>query len=507
MSSITPPTSPDERAPTPKASKAGLREFLIDNAVVAGAQLLTKLRGVLTLPLIVQSLGTASYGIWSQVLAFVGFAAAIVGWNLHLPLIRTIAADRERAAQAYGTVTCATLALGLGSGALMLPFTGRIGRLLLGEAGLDAYLAAGLALVVFGNLRVVASSVYRATGRFIIRSAVELFGALIELAGILAVLYAHGTLGAALVFMVVWNGILAIGTAIHAATIVGWARPDLRVFTQALRYTTPLLPAAVSIWLLDRGDRFVIGHYLGAGSVGVYSACYAVGALLLSLQAPLQLTLFPKVSQLWDCDRAAARKYVLLSNKFFLTLAIPCVAAMPFVAPTLLARLGNQEIAAASGPLTLLIAAGATLWGVTVMQTQPFYAAKNTRPIGAISICAALVNLALNFVLVPRIGIVGSAAATLLSYACACIAFAVAGRQQMHFDFYPVHLLKCVVSAAAAAGLIAALAPRSMTWLVPTVALAGAAYFAVLALLRAFTAEETAVLHAVAARVRGRGKA
>ena len=128
--------------PEPQArGRGGVREFLVDNAVVGGAQLLMKLRGVLTLPLIVKTLGTASYGIWSQVLAFVAFGAVIVGWNLHLPLVRSIAAEREGRARAYSTIAGATIALALLAAAVAAPFTGLLGRLLLGQPDLDAYLS------------------------------------------------------------------------------------------------------------------------------------------------------------------------------------------------------------------------------------------------------------------------------------------------------------------------------------------------------------------------------
>src|ERR1044072_3209554 len=53
-----------------KEGKAeGARTFVFDTAVVAAAQLLLKLRGLVTIPLIVKVLGTAEDGGWGPTLA------------------------------------------------------------------------------------------------------------------------------------------------------------------------------------------------------------------------------------------------------------------------------------------------------------------------------------------------------------------------------------------------------------------------------------------------------
>src|ERR1043166_8449717 len=112
--------------------------------------------------------------------------------------------------------------------------------------------------------------------------------------------------------------------------------------SKALRYALPLLPAGLSVWMLDRGDRLVIGYYLGPKWIGIYSANYALASLLIMLQTPLQMTLFPKVSALWETQRASALRYISVSNKLFLTLAIPFAVALAILARSLLTRFGNE---------------------------------------------------------------------------------------------------------------------------------------------------------------------
>ncbi|MEZ4294062.1 MAG: oligosaccharide flippase family protein [Polyangiaceae bacterium] len=429
------------------AKKRGVREFVADNAIVSLALVIGKLRGIVTLPLIVGAIGTAGYGIWAQILAFVTFLSVVVSWNLHLPLIRFIAADRAQAPRVYTTILTLEMLLTGAAAVLLLPFSRETSDALLGDAGLGKHLAMGLVLVFFNNVRLMNLNVYRAYDRFLARSAVELSAQTIELGIIIAVFAVTKDLFAALAAMAAWAAVVAVLSTWHAGRLTGFGKPSLAIARSAMGYAVPLLPSLLSFWILDRSDRFFIGKYLGATEVGIYSACYALGGLVLHAQTPFQMTLFPKVAQLWDSDRGTAKKYIELSNKFFLTLAIPFTAACAVVAPSLLGKLGNAEIAGKSAALTVLIAAGVMLWGVTIMHTQVLHGARSTGVQGITSLFAAVLNVGLNVVLLPRIGTVGAAIATLAAYGMQCAVLARAARAHMAIAYFPGYLAKCGVAS------------------------------------------------------------
>src|SRR3954470_1830765 len=104
------PTRFEMHAKESKAAEA--RTFVLDTGVVAAAQLLLKLRGLVAIPLIVKVLGTAEYGVWVQTLALVDFSSSVVGANLHHPLVRFLSESPERGRRIYGTLLTATVAAG-----------------------------------------------------------------------------------------------------------------------------------------------------------------------------------------------------------------------------------------------------------------------------------------------------------------------------------------------------------------------------------------------------------
>ncbi|MBK8252329.1 MAG: polysaccharide biosynthesis protein [Polyangiaceae bacterium] len=467
-------------------------EFLADNAIVSIALLIGKLRGIVTLPLIVGAIGTAGYGTWAQILAFTTLLSVIISWNLHLPLIRFIAADRSKAPNVYTSILVLEMMMTVLSAAALLPFSKQASALLLGDTGLERHLAVSLVLVFFSNVRLMNLNVYRAYNRFLARSVVEVSAQTLELGVILVVFAVTKNLLYALIAMAAWAAIVAAVSTWHASRLTGFAKPDRATMRRAMAYAVPLLPSLLSFWILDRSDRFLIGRFLGPTEVGIYSASYALGGLVLQAQAPFQMTLFPKVAQLWDTDRATAKRYIELSNKFFLTLAIPFTAACGVVAPALLDKLGNAEIAAQSAILTVLISAGVSLWGVTITQSQILHGARSTGIQGMTSLVAAAVNVVINVVLLPRIGVVGAAVATLAAYGLQCFVLARAARKHLLILYYPVYLAKCLFASFVMLVPMSLLIAKNV-WAIAAAVVTGAiTYFVMLIAVRAFDAEERA---------------
>jgi O-antigen/teichoic acid export membrane protein len=140
-----------------------------------------------------------------------------------------------------------------------------------------------------------------------------------------------------------------------------------------------------------------------------------------------------------------------VSLMVFLTLAIPFVVGLPLVAEDALVLLGNAQIAERAGWTTFLIAAGVTTWGAALIQAQVFYGARRTGTWGAITISATALNLALNLILVPWVGVPGAAAATFASYGVLAVAAAIIGGSILRIRYDVGHLVACAVAAAAMA--------------------------------------------------------
>jgi len=455
--------------------------FIRDTSIVAATQILLKLRGLVAMPLIIKLLGAAAFGVWSQVFAFTSLLASLLSLNLHLPLIRDIAADRTRASVSFSSVLSVVLTLSLAATIGTAVFSTTISAVILADEAVAKSLRIGAFLIVLTALRSINMNLYRSLGLFAKRSVVELVISFGELLIIVVVLISGGGLTTVLTMIVVWEGLLVTSQTIHCVHIAGFQRPQKAVILSALRFALPAVPASLSVWILDRIDRFAIGHFLGADAVGIYSASYTLGSAIMFFQLPLQVTLFPKVSSLWDTNRSEAKRYIEISSAVFIAAAIPFGLLLLIASEDLLRLLGDESVAIGNGALPPLISLGVIFWGVSTMQMQALLASRKSVLVAKITGIGATLNLVMNVVLVPRNGITGSAIATVVSYAATCLIFARTGEADIRVKLWNTFLTRTIVVTIASAAVGLALTHYSaIAWIA---AFAGVLVYCALQLL------------------------
>jgi O-antigen/teichoic acid export membrane protein len=456
------------------------RLFLIDNAVVLVAQVMSKLRGIVTLPLLVKGLGGEAYGTWSQLLSFSTLAAALFSLNLHVPLLRFLRPERNESARAYLTLLLASTAISIALGLTLLASLGNgVIPLLVGRPDREL-LALALALAVTSGIRNLNLNYYRAASKLLIRSAIDLLGNVLELAAVIAVLSLGYGLHAALGVLVVSGLAIAVVSSLLILRATGLAAPSWATFREALAFSAPLLPATICMWVLDRSDRFILAHFLDQFAVGTYSAQYALATLLTFAQVPLQMTLIPRVAQAWDQQRGEALDLLALALRLYLGTSLPFVIAAPLLAGPAISILASPAMAAGAGLNVLLIGIGLTAWGLSNLVSSVLYGAKQTRLVSRATVLGALVNVVLNVLLIPRFGIVAAAAATAVTYILTLIAFVGSARAFARVRYPFADATRAAVAAIVAATPLWFIAPSTVVGILASGVLFLAGYLACL---------------------------
>lgn len=465
------------------------RAFLKDNLIVFATQILGKLKGIIVLPILVKGMGVDQYGVWVQILAFSSLAMALIAMNLHLPLLRffkagdpdpvTAAANRAYNASVYATLLGATIAqTTVACAVLYAVATPAMSDVLIGTQDRSC-LFYGLALVVLNAVRNLNLNFYRAERRFLLRSVVDLGATVVELVAVVVAMRGGTSLIPALRIMTLIGAGMVALTTVHVFGSVSLRRPSAAVLKNAYRYSVPLLPGAVCMWILDRSDRFIIAHFLDDAAVGRYATHYALGSLLTFLFGPLQQTLIPRVGQLWDGDRPAAVRHVEDSMRIYVLLALPAIAGIAALSEPVLALMTTPAVAEGSRLSTFFIASGVASWGFSILLSSFFFANKETKVVSYFTMLTAALNLGLNFVLVPRMGILAAGLVTLISYAVTCVAFGLRARRVTEVAYPLREVAFGVTGGAAMFALLYLWSPERLV----TVALAGAASVALYVVL------------------------
>jgi O-antigen/teichoic acid export membrane protein len=278
---------------------------------------------------------------------------------------------------------------------------------------------------------------------------------------------------------------------ISAISQIGWGIPRFLRIKEYLSFGLPTLPANLSAWVVYFSDRFVIAHFLGVASVGTYSVAYVIGSLPITVASIFGTILPPTLSRLYDQGKITELITLLrYSLKYSMTVAIPFVFGAAFLARPVLLLFSTPEIASQGTVVLAVEAVNSLVLVFGSILNHALVPVKKTRIIGLAWLVGAIINLGLNLVTVPLLGIVGAVIGTLIAYI-------VAEGIQLYRSFKEfklfvdwLFLLKSVAASAVMSLIVWLLDPQGMVSTVFVVAIGVIVYGVTLMLLRGFDKKE-----------------
>jgi O-antigen/teichoic acid export membrane protein len=210
-----------------------------------------------------------------------------------------------------------------------------------------------------------------------------------------------------------------------------------------LAFGLPMAAYEMSSLLLAQGDRYVIQGLLGGAALGVYSAAYNFSEYVqAALLFPFSMAMAPMLTRAWEREGSTATRHFIEHALHFYILAVGAVLfGMAAVGGEALELLASKKYVpgAVIIPWVML---GMALDGANGMLGAGLYLNKKAKTVMALVICATVVNLGLNFALVPRQGILGAALATLITYFGLTTAMARFSRRYLNIQIPWLHALK-----------------------------------------------------------------
>jgi O-antigen/teichoic acid export membrane protein len=264
-----------------------------------------------------------------------------------------------------------------------------------------------------------------------------------------------------------------------------WLKAPWREFSredvkEIFHFGLPLVLSFGLSVIISTSDRFLIDHFKGAEQVGIYSAGYTltdriIGIVFLMIAIPsLPLT----VHRLEHEGVEAARDQTWRNGIAAFMLALPACAGL---------ILANRQVAHAfigeafrDGALTVMpwIAVSGMINGLaTHYFDHAFHLGKKTRLFVFTLGPAALVNVVMNLLLIPRFGILGAAWSTLVSYMLLLTLSVIVGRRAFKIRFPFKEALQITCSVALMAVVLRSIAfPENLLGLFMMMPLGGATY-------------------------------
>jgi O-antigen/teichoic acid export membrane protein len=230
---------------------------------------------------------------------------------------------------------------------------------------------------------------------------------------LLVIVFRQGPLG-----LIVGNftGTLCVYTAllVYRLRLLGFEF-DFRLYRAMEHFGLPLLPSALALWATKFSDRFFINYFLDKNEVGVYSFGVMIASALVLVITAFQLA-WPAFAYSIEDDEEARHTYayVLTYFLFFMTWV---AVALSLLAPFLAHLLAGRPVFRPGARFVPVLAFGTVIFAGYSVVVISIGRIRKTGANWIITGLGALVDVALNILLIPRVGAIGAAFALLGAYA------------------------------------------------------------------------------------------
>ncbi len=232
------------------------------------------------------------------------------------------------------------------------------------------------------------------------------------------------------VLLVVWDmGVMGyvlsviIGNLLTTAFLVirarlwrvfSFKRIDRGLMKELLRFSLPMVPTTICWLITDLSDRYLVTYFCGEAINGIYSAAYKIPTIVNLVSGIfMQAWQFSAVSQ--SSDEEGCKSFYSEVFGGFLSVIFIGASGLILLSEPLTSLLLNHRYADAAHFMPTLLCAAAIEAIVSFLATV-YMVKKKSMNSFVTAMSGAILNLLLNLLLIPRMGAIGAAVATLASY-------------------------------------------------------------------------------------------
>lgn len=390
----------------------GLGARLLRNMTMqSGSQAVGMVLGLASTYVLARHLGPESFGGFTYLFSFIYIFLALSDLGTSMTLLREVSQTPSRTAELVQSILGLRLVLSVVS---LL-----IGYVVVALLPLPA--AYKLSLRVF--LLILPIQAFQ-TPSVILQARLQMGrGSVVEIANRLT--------GFVLMMLSVWSGhgLLFVTLSLVCGEIVGvvavglftyrvakpWPRFDLTLWTHLVRISLPLSGNAVLVALLNKFDALMLQALGNLTQVGYYGSAYRLPNLIERVPTLAMATLFPVMSRLAVSDPIALRRLYRRTLFGLAALVVPMLIIVIGLAPWIVRAWFGPEYAPVVPLLRVVILSTALVY-IGIAGGNLLVALNRTTENFAAMVAATTVNLALNFMWIPKYGALGAAWATVVGF-------------------------------------------------------------------------------------------
>lgn len=389
-------------------------EELVKNSFILSiGTLVPKLLSLIILPIVTGYLTKEEYGNHDLIFSFVNLIVPIITLQIQQAAFRFLIASKDESQRESYIVTALIYIIGIS--VVTAPISFCIFKFVMHFSN---KISALVCLIVFAeSLYMLVGQMLRGLGKNLKYSIGVILYSVVNFITVLILIY------------VLRLGLIGIVLSItcsylFASLYMIWgifriekfdiSKVSKSTLAEMLKFSAPILPSSISLWVVNLSDRLIVTTILGAAANGVYSVANKIPVLYSTAYGIFNLAWTETAARVSDTDSRPEIYYSDLFAKLY-DFLIGIMLAVIAVSPPFYKYLINRQYYD-SYYQTAILYVGVFFNSLVSFYAGIYIALKRTKQVSISSMIGAILNIVINLGLVRSIGLYAASISTALSY-------------------------------------------------------------------------------------------
>lgn len=384
---------------------------LIKNSFIIGMGVfLPKLASIVTLPIVTGYLTKTEYGTYDLILILISLVLPVATLQIASAAFRFLIEAREN------QIICSKYI----SNILLFTILMSIIPLIIIFFVINNYGIGTRFLICFyfwfDILLATLQQINRGLGKNNLYSISTVLNAFLNMIMVIVLIrYMHMGLQGVIGSLVLSNGITCcfLMFGCHIGRYIKISFFDREVIKELLAFSWPMIPNNLSAWVMTLSDRLLLSLFLGVEVNAAYAVAKKIPNLLSSVQSTFSMA-WQENASISSKDSDIDMYYTIMFDNVT-NITVGACALLVGMSPVLFSILikGDYKESYSQMPILFLGMAFITL---ASYQAGIYIADKKTKEIGITTVIAALINLVIDLIAIPIMGMYAASISTLISY-------------------------------------------------------------------------------------------
>ncbi|WP_457549426.1 flippase [Archaeoglobus sp.] len=390
-----------------------VKKIAKNTGIIIGGDVINKIISLVIIVVLARYLGSAGYGKYAFVLAYLSFFGVIADFGVNSILVRDISRNKSIASKYIGNSAVMKLIFSI----LAIILSVIIITLTSYPMDTKTYVYIASITLLFSSLSGLYAVLFQVYLKMKYSTVANLIDRFLFAILILELALLNGSLFYVFIAFVFSKFVGMVVSYIYFRKFVTPKYEiDLRIWKYLLKESWPLTLTTVFVMIYMRIDQIMLSIMCGDSAVGYYSVAVSLVESLGIIPGAFMMSVFPFLSEYFQNSKEVYKRIYKLCFKYMSMLIIPIAVGTTLLAEPIIKLIYGYKYLPSVSALQVLIWSEVFVF-IGVVYNQILISANKQNIIIILTGTSAIINIILNILLIPIYGIVGAGIATVISYA------------------------------------------------------------------------------------------